>query len=536
MVLKYDHLDSTIPDMLYDHLLRATAERYADRPAVISDNRTIYYHELVTMVDQVANGLVNRGLKKGDHIGFFTPNCVEFFILLNAASTIGAVVVPLSPAFRERDIIYTLRDCNIVALMVHTDLLPILMNVLAETELPFLKNIISIGHEMVPEGLLDAVPFSVLMRDIEVERAYVEERSAEDLFMIAYSSGTTGLPKGVMLTHRNLVMNSHQFLAVSSLCETDSTLLFMPMAHVTGVFIIGAFVAAGARMVLMDRFEPEKVCALCEEHAISYLIVAPPMVKALANAPDLSQLHSITFLISVAAPLPPQPAHVFMQRTGITLVNGYGMTELTAYASMSPAIPDISIRSVGLPAPGTRIKIVDSETGMQELRLGEDGEVIVQGPQVMLGYWNAPEETARTLRNGWLYTGDIGHLDAQGLLYLTDRKKEMIKYNGYSIAPTELESLLLEHPAVRDAAVIGVPDAQLNEVPTAFIVLREDACIEKQALLTFVNSRVGHYKHVYGIHFVAAIPYSPAGKILRRELKERMSHVQIATQIGTSES
>jgi long-chain acyl-CoA synthetase len=246
-------------------------------------------------------------------------------------------------------------------------------------------------------------------------------------------------------------------------------------------------------------------------------------VLALANAPvDLSNLKTVKYVFTGAAPLPLDPARRLEAKTSVRVVQGYGMTEASPLTHSQPGDPAlVRLDSVGMPVHNTEQKIVDIETGEHELPPGEDGEIIIRGPQIMQGYWKAPEETARALRNGWLYTGDIGHVDADGYTYIVDRKKEMIKYKGFGIAPAELESLLLEHPAVLDAAVIGVPDDEAGEVPKGFVVLRPGKSVTEDDLMAFVNGKLAGYKKIHQVEFIDAIPKVPSGKILRRELKER---------------
>ena len=244
---------------------------------------------------------------------------------------------------------------------------------------------------------------------------------------------------------------------------------------------------------------------------------------ALANAPvDLSKMKTVKYVFSGAAPLPMDPAHRLEQKTDIRVVQGYGMTESSPLTHSQPGDPALMrLESVGLPIHNTEQKIVDIETGERELPPGEDGELIIRGPQIMKGYWKAPEETARALRNGWLYTGDIGHVDAEGYTYIVDRKKEMIKYKGFGVAPAELESLLMEHPAIMDAAVIGVPDEEAGELIKGYIVIRKDYSPTSEEIIAFANGKLAGYKRIHFIEFIDALPKTASGKILRRELKER---------------
>jgi long-chain acyl-CoA synthetase len=326
-----------------------------------------------------------------------------------------------------------------------------------------------------------------------------------------------------MLTHRNLATNHLQFLTDSGITSSDATLLFLPFYHIYGVLLTGSFLAAGATQVIMERFEIQRVLDLCEKYGVTWFFAVPPVIMALANSPDdLHQMKTVKYLMSAAAPMPVEPARKLRARIGVNIVQAYGMTEASPITHLSPRDPElVRLDSPGLPMNNTEQKIVDLETGEQEMPVGEDGEIIIRGPQVMTGYWKAPEETARALRDGWFYTGDIGHVDADGYTYIVDRKKEMIKYKGFSIAPAELEELLVEHPAVLEAAVIGVPDEEAGEAPKGFVVLRPGQSVMVEEIIVFVNSRLTGYKKLHEVEFIDAIPKLASGKILRRELKER---------------
>jgi len=509
------------PDIPYDQLLRMAAERNPDRPAIIYHDLILVYREVVSMVNSIANGLHELGIRKGDRICLCTGNRPESMITLNAASTIGAAVTPMNPLYKEREMAYQLEDSEARAILISREMLPLLQTVLSQAALPNLKHVIVTG-EYVPEEMPDALPFAKLLRGASPERPKQVEISGNDLAVLTYSSGTTGLPKGTMLSHHNLATNHLQFLTASGINFSDATLIFLPFYHIYGVLLTGSFLAAGAKQVIMERFELEPVLELCEKHGVTWFFAVPPIISALANFPGkLNQMKTVKYIMAAAAPLPLEPARKLQERTGIRIVQAYGMTESSPITHLSPLDPEvIRLDSPGLPMNNTEQKIVDIETGEHEVPVGEDGEIIIRGPQVMLGYWKAPEENARALRNGWLYTGDIGHVDADGYLYIVDRKKEMIKYKGFSIAPAELEALLVEHPAVLDSAVVGVPDEEAGEIPKAFVILRGEYSVTIEELITFVNGKLTGYKKLHEVEFVETLPRVPSGKILRRELKE----------------
>ena len=510
------------PDVPYDHLLRMAAQRNPDRLAIIYHDLRLTYREVLSMVNCIANGLHDLGLKKGDHICLLMTNRPEYPITFIAAASLGVVVSPMNPAYKEREVAYQLENSEAKALVVQRELLPLVQVVLKEKELPQLKHIVVTG-DRVQESMPEAIPFARLLRQSSPKHLVHVEISGDDILALPYSSGTTGFPKGTILTHRNLTSNNLQLTTVAGINLTDVALIFLPFYHIYGVMLTGSFLACGGTQVIMERFDFLQSVELCEKHNVTYYFAVPPIILALANAPiDLSKMKTVKYIFTGAAPLPIDPARKLEEKTGIKIVQGYGLTEASPLTHAQPGDPAlVRLDSVGLPVHNTEQKIVDIETGERELPVGEDGELIIRGPQVMQGYWKAPEETARALRDGWLYTGDIGHVDADGFTYIVDRKKEMIKYKGFGIAPAELESLLLEHPAVMDSAVIGVPDDEAGELPKGFVVIRQGHEVTPDDILTFANGKLAGYKKIHIIEFIDAIPKVASGKILRRELKER---------------
>ena len=509
------------PDVPYDHLLRMAAQRNPDRLAIIYHDLRLTYREVLSMVNCIANSLYDLGLKKGDHICLLMANRPEYPITFIAAASIGVVVSPMNPAYKEREVAYQLENSEAKVLVVQRELLPLVQLVLKQQSLPHLKHIVVTG-DRVPENMPDAIPFARLLRQSSPKLPKHIEISGDDILALPYSSGTTGFPKGTNLTHRNLTSNNLQLATAEGINITDVALIFLPFYHIYGVMLTGSFLACGGTQVIMERFDFLQSLELCEKHKVTYYFAVPPIILALANAPiDLSKLKTVKCIFTGAAPLPIDPARKLQEKTGIRIKQGYGLTEASPLTHAQPGDPAlVRLGSVGLPVHNTEQKIVDIETGERELPVGEDGELIIRGPQVMQGYWKAPEETARALRNGWLYTGDIGHVDADGFSYIVDRKKEMIKYKGFGIAPAELESLLLEHPAVMDSAVIGIPDDEAGELPKGFVVIRQGHDVTPDDILAFANGKLAGYKKIHTIEFIDVIPKVASGKILRRELKE----------------
>jgi len=343
----------------------------------------------------------------------------------------------------------------------------------------------------------------------------------DDIAVLPYSSGTTGLPKGVMLTHQNLTANIRQTLAIGMISEDAVLLDFLPFYHIYGMMVLlNCGLVAGTTQIILPRFEPEAAMALMQRHSVTHLYCVPPAVLALVNQPRLDDfdLSSLQLLVSGAAPLPAEVGRQAAAKLNCIVMEAYGMTEASPVTHVNP-VGAPRAGTVGPAVSDTLAKIVSLETA-EELPAGEIGELLVQGPQVMRGYWKNEAATRETLTDdGWLRTGDIASADADGYVRIHDRKKEMIKYKGYQVAPAMLEGVLLEHPAVADACVIPSPDEEAGEIPKAFIVLRAPLGVEE--LMTFVAERVAPYKKIREIEFIDAIPKNPSGKILRRQLIEQ---------------
>lgn len=508
------------PSYPYAEMLARTAERYPEHTAVVSRDIDLTYRELDALVNSFANALLALGIRKGQVVALFMTNRPEYLISWFAIARIGAVATPMNPSYKEREVAYQLSNSEAVAVVVQANLLPLVQAVRAQT--PRVRHLIVVDANEEDAQML---PFSRLIRRYPATMPTVGEIGEDDLVALPYSSGTTGLPKGVMLSHKNLVYNAVQSIATARLTRDDRMLIFVPLYHIYGIMLMGCAALSGARAVLMERFEPETCLRLMQEQGITILYSVPQVLAVLNDWPTLHNydLHTVRFTQCGAAPVPPPLARRFEQLTRIPVMTAYGLTEAAPGTHSNPVYNSrfMKVETIGLPIHDTEQKIVDIETGTIELGVGEEGELIVRGPQVMQGYWKASEATAEALRDGWLYTGDIGWRDADGYVTITDRKKEMIKYKSFSVAPAQVESIFLEHPAVADVAVVAKPDEEAGEIPKAFVVLR--ASYEGQdasELMAWVNTQLATYKHVREIEYIAAIPRNPSGKILRRVLKE----------------
>lgn len=506
----------------YAEMLAHTAERYPEQVALVSGDVYLTYRELNALVNALANALLDLGIRRGQTICLFMTNCPEFVISWFAITRIGAVVSPLNPSYRAREISYQVVNSEAVALITQQSRLPLVET--AREQMPDLKRLLVVGTKQddAESGII------AFERLLSYPATPPEGTSSgwEEVIVLPYSSGTTGQPKGVMLSHKNMVVNAYQSIAAAHITSADRMLCSLPLYHTFGIMLMGCAATAGARLVLMERFEPANWLKLIQEQKITLVYSVPQMLAIIADWPDLAQhnLSSVRFNQCGAAPVPPALARRFESHTGIPVVTAYGLTEAAPGTHSNPVYNPrlIKVETIGLPVHDTEQKIVDIETGETELGPGEEGELIIRGPQVMLGYWKAPEATAATLRAGWLYTGDIGWRDEQGYVTITDRKKEMIKYKGFSIAPAQIEALLLEHPAVVDAAVIGKPDAEAGEIPKAFVVLRREYADQSaDELIAWANGKLATFKNVRELTYIEAIPRNPSGKILRRVLKEQ---------------
>jgi long-chain acyl-CoA synthetase len=527
------HID--YPEVPLHELLKKSAKTHPEKPAITYLEREITYAELDLLSDQFAGALAALGEKKGDKAAVFLPNIPQFIIAYFGVLKAGAVVTAISPFHKEREVAYQLNDSEAETIFTLDTLYPIVDAVWRKTKL---KHVVVTGmEEYAKNPVATKTPqapnvhaFHELLKPAEPPN--VDINSPEDLAALQYTGGTTGTAKGAMLTHLNLVSNAVAFAAWIRGVSADTFLAALPLFHIYGMTTsMTVPVSLAATMVLLPRFEPTAALETIQRHRVTVFCGVPTMYSVLLANPELGKfdLTSIRVCISGASPLPPQVQKKFMQVTGGFLAEGYGLTEASPVTHCNPVdktMRTVRVGSIGLPLPDTDARIVDLETGEKTLATNETGELAVKGPQVMLGYWRNPEETVLVLRDGWLLTGDIARMDGDGYFYITDRKKDLIKYKDYSVYPRELEDVLYEHPAVKLCAVVGKPTQVVGEIPKAFIVLKDGSQATEAEIMAFVKEKVAPYKAVREVEFRQQLPISGAGKVLRRTLQEEEKRKQ----------
>ncbi len=512
------------PANLFVHdLILESCRHFATRTAIFDSScgQRISYAEYGGIVEALARGFVTAGVKPGEIVAIFLQNSWEFCAAYHAITLAAAVPTLLNPTCREREVSYQLEDSEAVLLISDGPQL----EGIDFSSVPKLRGIYT-----TRQHLPGTSQFSDLLRASTAPVPEPAVPSNEILAALPYSSGTTGLPKGVMLSHYNLVANIFQLVGPDAypITPDDVLLCFLPLYHIYGLNVaLNPCLTQGGTLVLMPRFNVQRFVDLMVTEKATYTLVAPPALLALVQAAEAGlwpTSHHLQRLKSGAAPLAPELAHRFMALTGIPITQGYGMTEASpvthiGYFDATRCKPE----SIGQPVALTECQIIN-QMG-DPAAAGEPGELLMRGPQFMLGYWNSPDATAAAVRDGWYWSGDIVTRDAEGFYYVLDRSKEMIKYKGFSIAPAEIESVLLEHPAVRDCGVVGRQDPAAGEVPVAFVVADDGFAAKKgfdEELCAFVANRLAHYKQPREVRFVAAVPKTASGKILRRELRKAL--------------
>jgi acyl-CoA synthetase (AMP-forming)/AMP-acid ligase II len=493
----------------------AGATARGDHPALVDGitGQTISYAQLAQMVERMAAGFAEIGVQPGDVVALHSPNTVLYPVVFYAASRAGATVTTLSALTTAKDMAGQLDDSQATLVITVGPLLPVAVE--AAGGRPVWTCDTVEGHRSVQELLASTGP----VPDVPVD-------AAEDVAVLPYSSGTTSLPKGVMLTHASIGVNLRQIDALHTMGPEDRIVAVLPFFHIYGMTVLmNVALRKGATVVVLPRFDLAQFIDVLEQHRITRAYVAPPVVLAMAKHPAFEgrDFSALDFVLSAAAPLDGELAAAAARRLGVEIGQAYGMTELSPGTHL---VPDglgsqAPSASIGKLFPSTEARLVSTETG-EDVGFGQEGEIWIRGPQRMKGYFGRQEETDTLIdADGWLHTGDIGTVDENGWWHVVDRVKELIKYKGYQVAPAELEAVLLTSPDVADVAVIGVYDEKGDEVPKAFVVRAPGSSATEEEVLGFAAERTAPYKRVRRVEFIDAVPKSASGKILRRELRVR---------------
>jgi len=529
-----------IPDVSLPDLFYQAAAEFPDRPAIVFFGKTITYRGLEDLIRRLATGLARLGLTAGQSLGVVLPNCPQTVITYYAALHLGARVVMVNPLAAPREILEQLRRAGAAMVVVLDQLAPKVEQIRSQVPL----------SQVVVTSLADFLPFPLkylylwkswrqrqqigakrgqssfgsLLAAAAGEVPALAARS-QDIAILQYTGGTTGVPKAAMLTHRNLVSNVLQINAWLQHCQRgqERVLAVLPYFHVFGMTAgMNWPLNLGGAIILLPRFDASLVLKTIHRQRPTVFPAVPTIFIALLHHPDLQRydLTSLWGCISGSAPLPQEVQRRFEALTRGRIIEGYGLTETSPVTHLNPIGQAGKPGSIGLPFPNTQCRIVDPETGRRDLPLGEVGELIIRGPQVMSGYWQNPEETALALRDGWLYTGDLAKMDEDGYFYIVDRKKDLIIASGFNIFPREVEEIIHQHPAVQEVVVFGVPESYRGETVMAVIVPKAGVPVEAAAIMEFCRERLAAYKVPTIIEFRPELPKSLVGKVLRRQLRQ----------------
>lgn len=532
-------------------ILERTARTFPNRTAIVFFGYTMTYEQLWAAVRQCSYALHDIGVSRGERVVLFLPNCPQFIISYFAALLLGAVIVPANPLYNEKELEFQIRDSGAATLITLDLLFPPVSKVLPSVQLqriiigkiqdylPPLKKLI---YPIIAQKGTDNVPieegngmflFQKLMKKNVAPVAY-PEIPWDDLAMLQYTGGTTGVAKGAMLSHRNIVCNNMQVRTwYTGFKEGEEIFIsVLPFFHSYGMAAaMNLPISVGATMVIFPKFVAKDILKGIKTYRATTLPGIPTIYSVLGSYRDIKNydVSTIRYCVSGAAPLPGTVLKDFEQMTGGSIIEGYGLSEASPVTHANPVDGRRKEGSIGLPVPDTDCKIVDMETG-QELPRGTPGELCIKGPQVMSGYWQRPEETQATLKDGWLFTGDIARMDEEGYFFIVERKKDMIISEGFNIYPREIEEFLLEHPKIADASVIGMPDKIRGEKVYAFVVLREGMAATPDEIVRYCKEKLVRYKVPRKVLFRDKIPRNLAGKNLRRVLREEAAGLADAAE------
>ena len=536
-----EHIDYPVVPLYY--FLEESARKYPNAPCTIFKGARISFREMNEITDQLAAGLVELGVKKGDRVGVFIPNTPQFVMAYYAILKTGAVVVATNPQYGPHEIIHQANDSGMEVMIVMSNFYNKVKDVQAKTKLrtlvvtnikealpPILSFLFSLTREKKGGFRVELAEGDVWMQDL-INRHNPEDRpkieiEPDDVAVFQYSGGTTGVPKAAVATHRNLVANTLQTRKWFVIAEdgNETVLMAIPLYHVYGM-VAGmslAMAISGSLIMVPDPRDVKDTLDNIQKYKPTLYPGVPALYNLLSNQPDVQagkyDLSSIKACISGSAPLLRETKENFEALTGGVVFEGYGLSEAPTATHCNPLLGENRIGSIGMPLSDVDCRIISLDDEVTVLPVGEIGELVIKGPQVMKGYHNMPTETANTLRDGWLYTGDIARMDEDGYFYITDRKKELIKPGGFQVWPREVEEVIKAHPKVLDVGVAGVPDAKSGEAVKAWIVLKPGETANAEEIREFCKEQMASYKAPKHVEFVNELPKTPVGKLLRREL------------------
>jgi long-chain acyl-CoA synthetase len=513
--------ESTI-DVSLTRFLEEAVGRYRNRAVMTFEGNETSYGQLLEASERLAAALHERGVGKGDRVALMLPNCPEYLISFFAIARIGAVVTQVNPIYVERELEHILDNSGAETIIVNEDAYPTVRAVRDDTPL---KRVIVAG-EVVKDLEGSDATFDSFLESASGTAPAVEIDPVEDLATIQYTGGTTGVSKGAMLTHRNLLANIEQnvSLALEDSRDLDGgkSVAVAPFFHIFGTTVVLlTSIMNGMNMLLVPRFQVDEMMELIERERPAMLAGVATIFTALYGYPDMEEygLDEVLLYVSGGQSVPVGLLESFERRTGQPIFEGYGLSE-GAPVSINTYLRGPVGGSIGLPMPSTDMRIVDVETGKDEVPIGESGELIIKGPQVMKGYWNMPEETAEALRDGWLHTGDVARMDEDGYFYIVDRKKDVIVASGYNVYPREIEETLYQWEEVAEVVAVGVPDEYRGETIKAFVAPKPGSDVTEEKLVEYCKENLAPYKVPKEIEFRDELPKSAVGKLLRRVLAD----------------
>jgi long-chain acyl-CoA synthetase len=541
------HYDEGVPPRIeYPHvplyqLLEDAAARFPQGTCTRFFGKPISYREMKELSDRFAAGLGELGVRKGDRVALLLPNSPQFVIAYYGLLKAGAVVVPLNPLYSTRELAFHFQDSGTESVVTIPMFLPKAVELSSETPLrriiytsladfmPFPMSLVTGLRERRQRGEVGELPPGVTvvnMKDMLAQappaRFKPQEVDPEEMAVLIYSGGTTGIAKGIMLSHFAIVANAHQVAVWGGIGEQDRMLAVLPFFHGFGMCVnMNAPILAGGEIVILPRFQSREVAKAIEKYKPTFFIGVPTMFVALSNVPGIDRFDfsSLKGIFVGAAPLTQAIKDDFEAKTGGRMIEGYGLTEAVTAIMANPYKGKHKLGSIGIPFSDVEVKIVDLEDG-HDLPPGELGEIVLKSPTLMMGYYNLPQGTAAAMREGWLFTGDIGYMDEDGYFYITDRKKELIIVGGFNVFPREIDELIYAHPKVKEGICVGLPDPFKGERIKVYAVLKEGEAVTEEELIVYFRENLVDYKVPSEVEFRSELPKSAIGKILRRALRE----------------